>query len=395
MRDTVKRGGRKPRVVIVRDRASAGGGIYNYYQSIRGYLSEIEYQFVDIGRPHDCYGTGVSLGDRIGKITPLRLVMEWCTLALRIARGTDLVHVNPGLDIKTRRSLQRDAVSVRIAKAAGRKVLVFWRGWDNEACGTPEFPGGNDGWLARTYRQADAHLVLSADFEADLRRWGVVAPIWVETTVVPDVVLRAAPAPRKHVAGRTSLLFLSRVEVAKGVFELLEAFQILERERPGQFSLTFAGDGPAQGELQSRVQATGLKNVHLPGYVNGEAKLNCYREASIFCFPSYTEGMPNAVLEAMAMGLPLVSSLAGGLKGVLKEGDTGLALRYHLDRPMGKRFDPGEIARAILKLADDGALFEHVSVFNKCHAEKRFSAANVAGRLQSVYLKICNPSVSS
>ena len=90
--------------------------------------------------------------------TILRLLWEWLSLINKLLRFPDLVHINPGLDIKTRRSLRRDAVNVWLAKLFRRPVLVFWRGWDNAACGTSEFPGGNNSWLCRTYRRADAHV---------------------------------------------------------------------------------------------------------------------------------------------------------------------------------------------------------------------------------------------
>ena len=115
------------RILIVRDRASAGGGIHAYYQAISPHL-RVQHEFVDVGRSH-AYYTDDTFGWRwLMRSTILRLLWEWLSLINKLLRFPDLVHVNPGLDIKTRRSLRRDAVNVCLAKLFRRPVLVFWRG---------------------------------------------------------------------------------------------------------------------------------------------------------------------------------------------------------------------------------------------------------------------------
>jgi glycosyltransferase involved in cell wall biosynthesis len=373
------------RVVIVRDRASAGGGIHAYYQAIEPHL-RVEHEFLDVGRPHIHYGQATTASKILGRSTTLRLLWEWLGLVLKLLRFPDLVHLNPGLDIKTRRSLCRDAVNLRLAKLFRRPVLVFWRGWDNAACGTPEFPGGKSGWLCRTYRRADAHVVLARDFQQDFRRWNFSARIYVETTVVPDDVLAAGKA-RELSRDTVNLLFLSRIEIAKGVFELLDAFCLLQARQPGRYTLTFAGDGPALSELKERARDLGAENVVFPGFVTGEEKLACYRSADVFCFLSYTEGMPNAVLEAMAMGLPIVSSDAGGLKDILNL-ESGVFVRQLVGAPLRQRFSADEVADAIGSVVADRDRYHRISQRNRAFVEEGLSAAKVAARLEVIYTDV-------
>jgi glycosyltransferase involved in cell wall biosynthesis len=372
------------RILIVRDRASAGGGIHAYYRAIEPHL-KVEHEFLDVGRPHIHYGEATAATKILGCSTILRLLWEWLGLVLKLLRFPAIVHVNPGLDIKTRRSLRRDAVNVWFAKLFRRPVLVFWRGWDNAACGTSEFPGGKNGWLSRTYQRADAHVVLARDFERDLRHWNFSAPIHVETTVVPDEVLAAGCETREIKSDSVNLLFLSRVEIAKGVFELLDAFCILSERNPGRYTLTIAGDGPALAELKARSAALGAVGVSFPGYVGSRQKIECYRNANLFCFLSYTEGMPNSVLEAMAMGLPIVSSNAGGLKDILQEEITG----YFVPQlPLGaarSRFSPVEVADRIERIGSDPQLQRRISNHNRRYAQDRFAASTVAARLEAIY----------
>ena len=327
----------------------------------------------------------------LSRSTLWRLCYDWLALLLRILRyWPDIVHLNPGLDVTTFRSLRRDAVNLLIARALGRRVLVFWRGWQNHWCGRPEFPGGNKGVLSRIYRLASAHIVLSERFKEDLMRWGFGTPIHVETTVVADELVQEVPRQPDKNAVAMHLLYLSRVEVGKGVFELLDAYKLLKVRNPG-YTLTIAGDGPALEALKVGADELGLRDVHFPGFLSGQRKIDCFRNASVFCFLSYTEGMPNAVLEAMAMGLPIVSSDAGGLRDILQDGVTGFIVPPLEGAPEQKRFDPMRVADAIERLVNDPESCARISRQNAHYARERFAAPKVAQRLESIYTSVLAP----
>jgi len=372
------------RILIVRDRASSGGGIYNYYQAVTRHL-RVRHRFIDVGRPHSYYGTERQRW--FGHMpTPVRLVLDWLNLVLMMIAWRGLVHLNACLDHVELRSLRRDAVNLCLAKLFRRPVIVFWRGWDNEACGTAQFPSGNSGWMSRVYRLADAHIVLASDFRDDLRRWGFNSPVYLETTVVADSILDGSVESKEVVnSGMLRLLFLSRVEVAKGVLELLDAFALLHQCQPGRYHLTIAGDGPDLLLLKRRSSDLGLSNIDFTGFVEGKHRAACYAAADVFCFLSYNEGMPNAVLEAMAMGLPLISSDAGGLKDILEEGITGYIVRQDRSKKMGERFVTEDVAERIERLAVSEEVRGRIGAHNREFARERFSATKVASQLEVIY----------
>ena len=368
------------KVLIVRDREGAGGGIYNYYRAVEPHL-QVQCKFVGVGRTHARFGKKAPF---LRRVTLFRLLADWTNMAWQmLVFRPDLVHINPGLDVTSFRALRRDAVNGWIAVISMRPVLVFWRGWDNSWCGNREFPGGSNGWTCRIYKKAAAQVVLASRFKEDLRRWGFAMPIHIETTVASDECVGVAVRTEEH-GDAINLLFLSRIEASKGIFELLEAYRIL-RERDPRYTLTFAGDGSDLESLKRRAAEKGLRHVVFTGFVRGEAKVNCFRNATIFCFPSsHGEGMPNAVLEAMAAGLPIVASDVGGLRDILEEGKTGILLRLQENKPRS-RFDPEEIADAIERLARKPELREQISTYNVTCARKRFSARVVARRLETIY----------
>lgn len=375
------------RVLIVRDRAASGGGIYNYYQAVTGHLG-VRHRFVDIGRPHRFYNGSRGL---LIRITIVRLLAEWMNLCrVVLLFRPDIVHVNPSIDPECNcRGMKRDAISVAIARIFRKRVVVFWRGWNNECCGSPEMPCGNRGWMRRVYGSANAHIVLASDFRDDLRRWGFKGPIYLETTVVADSVIEGFTEPssiRDSTVFR--LLFLSRVEVAKGVLELLDALALLNQRRSGYFHLKIAGDGPDLELLKQRASDLELSNIEFAGFVEGMDRALCYAEADAFCFLSYTEGMPNAVLEAMAMGLPLVSSDAGGLKDILEDGVTGYIVAQDRSQRNGERFSPEDVAGRIERLAASEEVCRTIGEHNREYARERFVAAKVASRLEAIYREV-------
>jgi glycosyltransferase involved in cell wall biosynthesis len=159
-------------------------------------------------------------------------------------------------------------------------------------------------------------------------------------------------------ADEEMILFVGNVLVTKGCGELLEAFACLASSRP-RLTLTYVGDGPMRKALQAKAQELGLAaRVRFPGRVAHEQLNAWFACASVFCLPSYSEGVPNVVLEAMACGKSVVSTDVGGVVEVLPDfagtiiqpRDAG-ALAKALDDTLSRSWDHARIA-------------EHASRFN-------------------------------
>jgi len=106
---------------------------------------------------------------------------------------------------------------------------------------------------------------------------------------------------------------------SKGHLILLEALAELRRKAVG-FDLTLIGDGALRGEFESFAAKLGLAaNVHFLGLVDANSVATHVAQHDLFVLPSYQEGMPRAMLEAMAAGIPVIASNVGGIPEVLSE----------------------------------------------------------------------------
>jgi glycosyltransferase involved in cell wall biosynthesis len=174
-----------------------------------------------------------------------------------------------------------------------------------------------------------------------------------------------------------SLLFLSRFIPEKGIYELFEAFAGLTRRFP-DLSLVMAGDGPERKRMVQWVQAHGLTDrVRFPGYLRGPAKAHALLNAEMFVFPTYhCEGCPVSLLEAMAAGLPVVTTRAGGIPDIFRDGENGILL---------KEVSPASIEHAIEKLLNNRQLSMDIRSNNLNRSWRTFEARVVTKKFENIY----------
>jgi len=205
------------------------------------------------------------------------------------------------------------------------------------------------------------------------------ARIQAKGMVIPNPV--QAPEPRPEPAGaarpeRCSVVSLGSLRPVKGHDQLIEAFAMLAGRFPG-WDLVIHGEGPARPELEARIGALGLADrIFLPGATSEAAAR--LREADLFVLPSRAEGFPNALAEAMACGLPVISFDCASGPGEL--------IRPELD---GLLVPPGDIpalAGAMARLMADPAERGRLAA-RAPEVTARFSLERVLGLWEAAMLQ--------
>jgi glycosyltransferase involved in cell wall biosynthesis len=142
--------------------------------------------------------------------------------------------------------------------------------------------------------------------------------------VLPNPVELATQVPARTSNTTIKIVFFGRIGQRKGAFDLVNAFASLAVDRRKNVQLFLAGDGEIQHGLEL-VDRLGLKDsVTFLGWVDSEQRDQLLAAAHIFALPSYNEGLPMALLEAMGWGLPVIATPVGGIPELITSGVNGL-----------------------------------------------------------------------
>jgi len=349
--------GSKNKIILV-PRLYNAGGVANYYSVLKEYLDH-EFTYIFRGKS--------SSSNKVFRLYSDYLIYYQET---RKNSKAQVVLINSSLGYG---GFIRDGLYRLITPGATKKI-IFFRGWN------PAFEEKIDNSLflkicmKKTFLRVDHIIVLSSEFKRKLREWGYNGTVSIETTVVDEKLLVDFTFGGKKRKGN-ELLFLSRVQNEKGIFEAVDAVKILlDKNRNLQF--TIAGNGSAFEDLKRHVSALDTNRITLKGYVKGKEKSGCFTSACMFLFPSiHGEGLPNSVLEAMAFGLPVLTTRVGGIPDFFDEGKMGLYLDSR---------DPEHIAVKIEYLLDRPELMKKMSEYNYNYAKEHFYASKVAKRLEKI-----------
>ncbi|HAR66656.1 MAG TPA: glycosyltransferase family 4 protein [Lentisphaeria bacterium] len=168
------------------------------------------------------------------------------------------------------------------------------------------------------WRRATAVVANSAGL-ADMAR---KADLQTQISIIPsgvDTAVYCPPARSEAPNGR--LLYVGRLSFEKGLDVLLEALSTLKEL---DWTLKIVGDGPELAALTAQAQQLGLAGrVEFSGWCERAALPAAYQGADGFVFPSRAEGLPNALLEAMACGLPVVATQVSGSEDIVVDGENG------------------------------------------------------------------------
>lgn len=291
------------------------------------------------------------------------------TLLACVRQHPAVVHVHAA----SHASFLRKSVVLLIARLAGCKTIFHLHGGGFRQYTTEESGPLLRRWIRHTLERSSVVITLSEGWAQFVHGFAPRAKVAVVPNSVPLPVLAPATGVQPQ-----RILYLGRLEASKGVFDLLAAASRLVPRFPG-LRLVFGGEGDG-GALRRRAAELGLaERIELPGWLGQDARDAELARAEVFCLPSHAEGLPMAMLEAMAAGKAVVATAVGGIPEALHDGDNGLLVPPH---------DDEALARALARLLGDPALRDRLAGQARTTIEQHYSTEVVCGQLSAIYREL-------
>lgn len=290
-------------------------------------------------------------------------------IALLAARGRiGLVHVN----LASNGSTVRKAIVIALLKALRQPYLLHLHGADFMGF-FRRVPAPARAVIRAMFRGARASVVLG-----DVWRAFALGEVRADPARV-HVIYNGAPRPARGAEPAAEpvplILFLGRIDASKGMPELIEALaDPALATRP--WRLVCAGVGDIRS-YRARAEALGVaERVTFTGWVGRLEVEDLLRRARFLVLPSRVEGLPVAVIEALAHGVPAIATPVGATAEIVVDGETGLLVRPG---------DPKGLAAAMARLLDDDALRRRLSVGGRALFDAKLDAEAIAGRFDALY----------
>lgn len=300
---------------------------------------------------------GVLRRDRLP--TPVRALLEPVT-ALLVAL---FVLVSRPVDVCHAPSTSYSTASFAIAAALTGTPLFY-------DCRDENFPA----WLITTGPTA-RWFSCAPNIDERLVECGVPEDGIVRVPVVnPPYVDEYARVPGLDAGDDFTIVFVGRLLRKKGVLPLVDAAALLSREVE-RVALTYVGSGPAEGEVDGRARSLGIEPlVRVTGQVPHRRALEILAGSDVLVHPSSDEGVPRVIVEAFAIGVPVVATPVGGVPELVRDGETGLIVEG----------DPEDIADALSALQEDPHMAERLATNAREHG-RQYTWSTVRERVTDAY----------
>lgn len=283
-----------------------------------------------------------------------------------------VLHVN----MATHGSVVRKAVIIHLGALLKLPIILHLHGGDTKAF-YRSLPLIAQRILARSMNRANRIIVLGEGFrEFVVREIGIEAQ---RVVVLPNAVFGPSKLMPRHSDHLCRILFVGKIEPEKGVAELLQAFtdqRVLELD----WTAHLIGAGRVE-EYRKRAKALGLAGrVEFTGWQSEGAVRRWLTESDIYVLPSHFEGLPMALLEALAYGLAVIATPVGAIEEAVEDGVSGLLVPVR---------DAEELATALARCISDKHLRARLQSGARRTYLEKFDIAVYCHDLEDLYRAVC------
>ena len=301
-------------------------------------------------------------------VTQLRLPFDFRSAISR--SKPHVIHINTAFEP---RAIIRDLV---LAKSAGSRPIVLHVHGGRFVM--QDFTNSALAWASEQLLRSASRVIVLSDGERDrlLER----TP-GLNITVLPNAVSTTNLPLAERTSGTKNIIYLGRLDESKGLGDMVEACRMLI---PQGFKFRFScyGAGPDQKKFVSDMKSILGSDFHFGGVVAGAEKVQALASGDIFLMPSRFEGLPMALLEAMASGCVPIVSNRGAIPTVVDDGRNGFLV------------EPGDLTQIVGKLkfllSEGEAGWEAYRRHARETVIERFDIGGYVEKLRSIYLELAS-----
>ncbi len=329
----------------------------------KGGVAQVMYTYSKEVYPFFHCITNSGNGGLIKKLWQLARGFMKTACALLFNRNVEIVHIHTA----SYNSFKRSTYFVNLAKRFHKKVILHIHGG-----GFREYFITNPSWIKNELLKAD-YIVALTDIWKEYFQDELHLP---HVATVNNII--SAPQIRnvKH-DSRLHLLFLGFIIDQKGIFDLVEVIKEHKNDWEGKLKLHVGGSHEVD-RLNTYIKDNGLENlIQYEGWVSGDKKIDLLNLMDAYILPSYTEGLPISILEALSYGKPVITTHVGGIPEVVNEKN-------------GYLFTPGDrkaMYEIINSIIDNPAILREKAKDALESVESNFPT-KIADVLESVYKEI-------
>lgn len=301
------------------------------YRVVRGGIAAVENVYSTFYKPFNHVTTTVTNGQVKKLLVLCKAILQFLYWML-FHPEIKIVHVQGSVGA----SFWRKAIFIYIAKFFHKKVV-----WHMHAGRFAIFYQQHRYAVRKVVNKSDVIIALSEYWKEYFKNEFPTKRVEIIKNVI------SAPRVHKQQTGYFTLLFLGLLGKNKGIYDLLECIWDHKVEFQGKLKLYIGGNGEIE-HVKQLIKEYGIANIVIfEGWVSGDKKIELLNKSDAYILPSYKEGLPISILEAMSYGMPIISTPVGGIPEIVSNGENG-----YLVEPGNKE----DIYKAIISLLNDSDL---------------------------------------
>ena len=329
------------------------GGITQVIYSYDKFVFE-NFQFIPLMKGKSVMARRISIFISLVKLF-FRLIFN---------KGIRIIHIHSA----SYRSFQHSVLFMKVAKMHNRKVVMHIHGG-----GFAEYYETKPQWIKSMLNKCDVVVALTSFWERFFKEKVGCKNVIQINNIIEEPQYKATTKDNtcKH------LLFLGKICNDKGIYDLIEVIIEHRIEFDGKLVLHIGGGGEVD-KLNTIIENEALQDIiKYEGWINGDKKISLFNQCDVYVLPSYIEGLPISILEALSYGHYIISTTIGGIPEIIKNKEEGVL------------FTPGDkeaLYNILKEVISNNTLLENKE--KRIEISNKHTPKEVAKELLSMYKKL-------